>query len=87
MEAGTDLWNKLLRIVHDNKGRVPFFVDLEHDGVLLRTRVNNGTLVAPTDRLAEQLEDLVGAGSVKFGLRENNNGNRNVPHWKRKKRK
>jgi DNA polymerase-3 subunit alpha len=85
--ADAGLWEDLARIIDQNQGRVPCYVDLEHDGIVLRTRVNNGTLVAPTDRLADQIEDLVGAGSVRFGLRENNNGNRNVPHWKRRKKK
>lgn len=82
--ADSALWAGILRIVRENKGRVPLFVDLQQADVRLRARVNDGTLVAPTERLAEQLEDLVGAGAVRFGLRESNGNGNSRPRWRRK---
>jgi DNA polymerase-3 subunit alpha len=67
-EAGEDLWAALADVLREHKGDVPVFVDLLGEGFRLRSRVGNGAGVAPSDRLADEIEELVGAGSVTFGM-------------------
>ncbi|MGD2174332.1 MAG: DNA polymerase III subunit alpha [Candidatus Brocadiaceae bacterium] len=67
-EAEAGLWSSLRGILSRNKGRVPLFVDLMSDGLRLRCRVENGLAVDASDGLAEALEDLLGAGRVRFAI-------------------
>ncbi len=67
-EAEAGLWESLRRLVEANRGSVPVFVDLISDGFRLRSRVDNGLKVKTSEELADQLEELLGAGRVRFAL-------------------
>jgi DNA polymerase-3 subunit alpha len=66
--AEKDVWEGLKGIIEQHSGGVPVYVDIEADGYRLRTRVANGTTVKASDRLADELEALLGPGSVRFGI-------------------
>jgi DNA polymerase-3 subunit alpha len=68
-EANASLWAGLRETLARNSGQVPVFVDLVEEGFRLRTRVGNGAGVSASEHLAEELEQLVGAGRVMFGMR------------------
>jgi DNA polymerase-3 subunit alpha len=76
-QADAATWSALKGILGQARGRVPVFVDLVSDGFRLRSRVGNGTLVEASERLARQIEDLLGPGSVTFGIQIN--GHRGRP--------
>jgi DNA polymerase-3 subunit alpha len=66
--AGKELWEELKGVLERHAGGVPVYVDIEGEGYRLRTRIANGTTVKASDRLAEELEGLLGPGSVRFGI-------------------
>jgi DNA polymerase-3 subunit alpha len=66
--ANEALWTGLRAVIDSHGGPSPVFVDLVGEGVRLRTRVGNGTTVSASDGLADAIEDLVGEGSVRFGI-------------------
>jgi DNA polymerase-3 subunit alpha len=69
-DASPQLWEDLKQVVQDNRGKVPCYVDLTGEGFRLRARIGNGNTVAPSDRLAAEVEELVGFGTVRFGIRD-----------------
>ena len=68
-EADAALWSALREMLGRHGGGAPVFVDLLGDGFRLRSRLENGMAVDASERLAEEVEALVGPGSVTFGLR------------------
>ena len=70
-EADAELWSDLSDVLGHHSGRAPVYVDLASGGFRLRTRVANGGGVAVTDRLADDLEAVTGAGTVRFGVQIN----------------
>jgi DNA polymerase-3 subunit alpha len=66
--AEQGLWQGLKDVLERHAGSVPVYVDIEADGYRLRTRVANGTTVKASDRLADEVEALLGPGSVRFGI-------------------
>jgi DNA polymerase-3 subunit alpha len=67
-DAGGDFWGGLKAVLERHAGSVPVYVDIRAEGYRLRTRVANGTTVKATDALADELEELVGPGTVQFGI-------------------
>jgi len=68
-EADAGLWLNLGETLKRHAGEAPVFVDLLGDGFRLRSRLENGVGVSASERLAEELEALVGPGCVTFGIR------------------
>ncbi len=68
-EADEELWTGLKDLMVRYKGRVPVFVDLESEHTRLLSRVGNGFGVQVCGELADRMEELVGAGSVRLDIR------------------
>jgi len=68
-EAKAEMWSALRELLSRHRGQVPVFVDLVEDGFKLRSRVENGMGVEATERVAEEIEHIVGAERVTFGMR------------------
>ncbi len=68
-EADADLWRGLKDLIVRHKGRVPVLVHLESEHTRLLSRVGNGFGVQVSGDLADRMEELVGAGSVRFDIR------------------
>jgi DNA polymerase-3 subunit alpha len=66
--AEKGVWEGLKAVLERHSGGVPVYVDIEAEGYRLRTRVGNGTTVKASDRLADEIEALLGPGSVRFGI-------------------
>ncbi len=67
-EADAEMWGALKGLLQGSQGHVPLFVDLVSDGFLLRSRLSNGLKVDASEELAVRIEDLVGAGNVRFAI-------------------
>ncbi|KPK62529.1 MAG: hypothetical protein AMK73_05985, partial [Planctomycetes bacterium SM23_32] len=61
-EADAQLWALLRDVLRAHKGEVPVFVDLVGGGFRLRSRAGDGSGAEASDRLADQIEELVGQG-------------------------
>ncbi len=70
-EAELGVWSALGDILGRNSGKVPVFVNLVSDGWTLQARVGVPGGVNVSDRLAQQIEEVVGDGCVRFGIRQN----------------
>jgi len=70
-EAELEVWSALGDILGRNSGKVPVFVNLVSDGWTLQARVGVPGGVNVSDRLAQQIEEVVGGGRVRFGIRRN----------------
>jgi DNA polymerase-3 subunit alpha len=76
-----ELWPALRGLLGRSEGGVPVFLDLVSDSFRLRSRVENGMTVKATERLAEQVEELTGEGTVRFAVQGNGgNGRRSRRH-------
>jgi len=69
-----EVWPALRGLLAGSDGGVPVFLDLVSGSFHLRSRVENGMAVKATERLAEQVEELTGAGTVRFAV-QGNGGN------------
>jgi DNA polymerase-3 subunit alpha len=67
-ETTAATWDSLKTALAQHEGSTPVFLDLVSDGFLLRCRVGNGRSVKASDRLADQIEQAVGAGRVRFAI-------------------
>ncbi len=70
-EAELGVWSALGDVLARNSGKVPVFVNLVSDGWTLQARVGVPGGVNVSDRLAQQIEEVVGDGCVRFGIRQN----------------
>ena len=67
--ADEQLWSGLKQALAAHEGSAPVYVDLVGGGFRLRARAGNGFTVDASERLAQELEQLVGEGAVRFGIR------------------
>ena len=70
-ELPAQVWSALADILRRNKGGLPCYLHLTAEGLRLRVRVRGDGAVAASDRLAAEIEELLGPGSVKFGIKDN----------------
>jgi hypothetical protein len=66
-----------------NKGNTPIFFDLQSGDLLLRCQRKEG--VAVSDRLASELEELVGNGKVQLSIEPGRGESRKENGWRRKR--
>jgi len=67
-QATGELWPRLRAILDSHKGPLPVYLELESDGLSLSCGLGAGTGVAPSERLAVEIEELLGPQSVRFGV-------------------
>ena len=71
-QADGQFWSSLRALLEGNGGTVPVYLELVSDRHRLRSRVGNGAGgVEPSERLARQVEELVGEGRVTFSVLQN----------------
>jgi DNA polymerase-3 subunit alpha len=78
-----ELWPALYDILERNKGNTPIFFDLQSGDLLLRCQRKEG--VAVSDRLASELEELVGNGKVQLSIEPGRGESRKENGWRRKR--
>ena len=70
-EITPESWPGLRTVLQGHKGAVPVYLDLESDEFALRCRMGEGVGVEASHRLADEVEALLGPGSVRFALQFN----------------
>ena len=84
-EAGTGLWSEIKAALARHSGHAQVLFDLEGSGVTLRCAAPGGKGVDGSEQLAAELEGLLGAGSVRFGLKLGS-GQKREPAWNGRRR-
>ncbi|MBS3761675.1 MAG: DNA polymerase III subunit alpha [Planctomycetes bacterium] len=67
-EAGRPLWTDLQDVFARSEGQIPVYFDLVGDDMTLRCEKSRGNGVAASERLAAEIEDLLGEGTVFFSI-------------------
>ncbi len=70
-QSGPELWAALSEIFRRNRGKVPVFIHLVGAEHTLRGRAGSDMAVDASERLAAEIEGLVGAGGVRFQMKRN----------------
>jgi hypothetical protein len=78
-------WSRIKEILAGHKGRLPVVFDLESGGVVLRCAASSGQCVEASERLALELEELLGPGTVRFGMKPNGSEERRAPGRRRRR--
>jgi len=67
-EGMAEMFPRLRGVLDGHAGGATVYFDLESDGLVLRCQPSNGMGVAPSEELAGQVEELLGAHTVRFGI-------------------
>ncbi len=73
-QAEPAVWSALGDVLGRNSGKVPVFINLVSDGWMLQARVGAAGGVKVSERLAQQIEEVVGDGCVLFAIRRDGGG-------------
>jgi len=65
-QAAADLWPQLRRLIERNRGQMPVYLEMESQGLVLRCQMGSGLRAAGSPELARDIEELLGAGTVRL---------------------
>lgn len=73
-QSEPELWPGLSEVLRRNSGKVPVFINLVGEEWMLRARAGDGMGVDASERLAEEIEEVVGPGRVRFDVKRSATG-------------